>query len=95
MCRVNEYATDIATTELRELFRKTNPTYAVRAVIALWRLGRTPLVTDQLREAVATKDDTWGWAVLSAVADGDLAHGKPHKLSLVFVAAPHRLCRLR
>ena len=34
---------DAVTPELTALFREPNPTYAARAVVALWRLGRMPV----------------------------------------------------
>lgn len=85
--------TDEVTNELRELFREPNPTYAARAVVALWRLGRMPLVADDLREAVITAtDDAWGWAVLRGVVDRVVqAHGLLHDLSDVFAAAPQEV----
>lgn len=81
---------DAATAELTALFREPNPVYAARAVVALWRLGRMPVVADDLRAAVVTApDDAWGWAVLRGVVDRVFqAHGLLHELSEVFAAAP-------
>src|SRR5205085_2363232 len=55
--------TGTVTAELTELFREPNPVYAARAVVALWRLGRVPVVADELLRAVATAqaDCAWGW----------------------------------
>jgi len=60
-------------------------------VVALWRLGKMPLVAADLRAAVvaATTADTWGWAVLRGVVDRVFqAHGLLRELSEVFAAAP-------
>jgi hypothetical protein len=81
---------DEVTAELTTLFREPNPAYAARAVVALWRLGRMPVIADDLRAAVVTAaDDAWGWAVLRGVVDRVFqAHGLLHELSEVFAAAP-------
>ena len=81
---------DEVVTELITLFREPNPVYAARAVVALWRLGRMPVVADDLRAAVVNApDDAWGWAVLRGVVDRVFqAHGLLHQLSEVFAAAP-------
>ena len=81
---------DEVTAELTTLFREPNPVYAARAVVALWRLGRMPVVADDLRAAVVTAaDDAWGWAVLRGVVDRVFqAHGLLHELSEVLAAAP-------
>lgn len=57
------------TADLTELFCEPNPVYAARAVVALWRLGRIPVVADELLRSVGTAqaDCAWGWAVLHAV----------------------------
>src|SRR5262249_32538495 len=53
---------DAITPELTELFREPNPVFAARAVVALWRLGRMPVVAADLRAAVlAAPEDAWGW----------------------------------
>lgn len=81
---------DAVTVELVALFREPNPTYAARAVIALWRLGRMPAVTDKLRTAaVNTTSDAWGWAVLCDVVDRVFqSPGLRNDLSRVFAASP-------
>jgi hypothetical protein len=81
---------DAVTAELLALFREPNPTYAARAVVALWRLGRMPAVTDELRAAVLNVgNDAWGWAVLRGVVDRVFqAHGLLNDLSRVFAASP-------
>lgn len=81
---------DAVTAELMALFREPNPTYAARAVVALWRLGRMPLVADELRAAVVgATDDAWGWAVLRGVVDRVAqGHGLLNDLSATFAAAP-------
>jgi hypothetical protein len=84
---------DVVTPELTALFREPNPAYAARAVAALWRLGRLPVVTDELRAAVVGGGaDAWGWAVLRGVLDRVLpAHGLLGDLSAVFAAAPQEI----
>jgi hypothetical protein len=84
---------DAVVPELTALFREPNPTYAARAVVALWRLGRLPVVTDDLRAAVLTAtDDAWGWTVLRGVVDRVFqAHGLFRELSEVFAAAPQEV----
>jgi hypothetical protein len=84
---------DAVVPELTALFREPNPTYAARAVGALWRLGRLPVVTDELRAAVVdSTDGTWGWAVLRGVVDRVFqAHGLFRELSDVFAAAPEEI----
>jgi hypothetical protein len=81
---------DAVTAELMTLFREPNPIYAARAVVALWRLGRMPVVADELRAAVVGGgEDAWGWAVLRGVLDRVLqAHGLLHDLTNIFAAAP-------
>jgi hypothetical protein len=81
------------TPELTALFREPNPTFAARAVVALWRLGRMPVVAADLRAAVVTAaDGAWGWAVLRGVVDRVFqAHGLLHDLSAVFAAAPQEV----
>jgi hypothetical protein len=60
---------DVVAAELKALFHERNPAYAARAVVALWRLGRMPIVADDPRGAVAAvADASWGWAVLRGVA---------------------------
>jgi hypothetical protein len=84
---------DAVAPELAALFREPNPTYAARAVVALWRLGRMPLVTAELRAAVVSGDEnSWGWAVLRGVADRVAqAHGLLTDLTAAFAAAPQEV----
>lgn len=81
---------DTVTAELTLLFREPNPTYAARAVVALWRLGRMPAVTEELLAAVLdTTNDSWGWAVLRGVVDRTFqSHSLLNDLSQVFAASP-------
>ncbi len=84
------HAGDAVTAELRALFREPNPADAARAVVALWRLNRMPLVVAELRDAVVTApDDARGWAVLRGVIDRvGPAHGLLAGLALLFTDAP-------
>jgi hypothetical protein len=81
---------DEVTTDLVTLFRETDPAYAARAVVALWRLGRMPAVSADLRSAVEiSAENGWGWTVLQGVVYR-LAqpHGLFPDLMEVFAAAP-------
>jgi hypothetical protein len=84
---------DAVTPELTALFREPNPVYAARAVLALWRLGRMPLVAADLRASVTTESESaWGWAVLHGVVDRVFqAHGLLSDLTSVFAAAPQEI----
>jgi len=86
---------DAVTADLVLLFRETNPAYAARAVVALWRLGRMPAVATDLRAAVeADPERGWGWAVLRGVVDRvSLAHGLLRELSELFTAAPSAIAQ--
>jgi ribosomal protein L7/L12 len=81
---------DAVAADLVALFREPNPPYAARAVVALWRLGRMPLVSADLRAAVeADPESGWGWAVLRGVVDRvSQAHGLLRELADVFAASP-------
>jgi hypothetical protein len=84
---------DAVVPELTALFREPSPTYAARAVVALWRLGRMPVVADDLRAAVVTAPaSAWGWEVLRGVVDRVFqAHGLLRDLSAVFAPAPQEI----
>jgi|GEM_PF-2964677 len=76
--------------ELLTLFHEPSPTYAARAVVALWRLGQMSTVADELRSAVLNEaDDARGWAVLRGVVDRVFqTHGLLNDLSRLFASSP-------
>lgn len=80
---------ETVTPELLLLFHEPNPTYAARAVVALWRLGQMSAVADKLRSAVLNETEPKGWAILRGVVDRVFqAHGLLNDLSRIFAASP-------
>lgn len=76
---------ETVTQDLIALFREPNPTFAARAVGALWALGRIP---EDVTDLLATGDKAWGWAVLREVVSRVFAAPELPDLSGVFAASP-------